>query len=97
MSTPTFQPNMTSPPPLKQAIPAAFFATMAGALGTMAAITWSDAFRSLFEKKGIFAKYASHGPWFVAILATFLAVFGIQTLYTLSEDTKKLQSSGKDG
>lgn len=75
---------VTAPPPLGQAIPTTFYATMTAALATVAALTWTDAFKSLFTARGIFAKHAHSGPWIVAVLATVLAVIGTRALYRLN-------------
>lgn len=74
----------TAPPPLKQQLPITFYATMTAALGTVAALTWTDAIKSLFAAKGIFATSAHIGPWIVAVLATVLAILGTRALYSLN-------------
>ena len=43
-------------------------------IGTVAALTWTDYFRSLFEKGGVFFRFKHYGPLFVAIVATILAL-----------------------
>lgn len=76
--------TVTAPPPLSQALPQTFYTTMTTALATVAAITWADAFKSLFTGRGVFAKHAAAGPWIVAMLATVLAVIGTRALYRLN-------------
>jgi hypothetical protein len=75
---------VTAPPPLGQALPLTFYTTMTAALATVAALTWSDAFKTLFAARGVFAKHAAAGPWVVAVLATVLAVLGTRALYRLN-------------
>ncbi len=76
--------TLTAPPPLGQALPQTFYTTMTTALATVAALTWADAFKSLFASRGVFAKHATAGPWIVAVLATILAVIGTRALYRLN-------------
>lgn len=75
---------VTAPPPISQALPQTFYSTMTTALATVAALTWADAFKSLFTGKGMFARHATAGPWIVAVLATILAVVGTRALYRLN-------------
>lgn len=72
------------PPPLKQQLPITFYTTMTTALGTVAALTWTDAIKSLFVAKGVFAASAHVGPWIVAVMATALAILGTRALYSLN-------------
>jgi hypothetical protein len=90
MATPTpQQTQLTSPPPLKEQLPTAFYATMTTALTTVAALTWTDAIKTLFAPKGAFATSAHVGPWIVAVLATCLAIFGGRLLFRLNTYTSK--------
>ena len=75
---------LTSPPPLRQAIPMTFTTVMATALTTVAAMSWTDAFRSMFQPHGFFAKHYVAGPWVVAVFATIMVVFGVRFLYSVS-------------
>lgn len=54
---------------------------MATALTTVAALTWTDAIKTLFAPKGFFATSAKIGPWIVAVVATCLAILGGRVLY----------------
>lgn len=85
----TTTPPLTSPPPLKEQLPSAFYTTMTAALTTVAALAWTDAIKTLFAPKGPFASSAKTGPWIVAVLATCLAIFGGRFLYRLSTYTSK--------
>ncbi|NBS70376.1 hypothetical protein EBT31_15910 [bacterium] len=78
---------LTSPPPLRQAIPTTFNTVMTTALTTVAAMSWTDAFRSMFQPQGFFAKHAVLGPWVVAVLATIMVVFGVRGLYSITAAT----------
>jgi hypothetical protein len=79
----------TPPPPLTQQFPTAFYTTMATALTTVAALTWTDAIKTLFAPKGIFASSAKIGPWIVAVVATCLAILGGRVLYRVNIYTEE--------
>lgn len=79
----TAAPQQTPPPPLKQQIPATFSNTIVMALTTVSALTWADAIKSLFAKKGLFESSAIWGPWLTAIAATILAIFGTRLVYAV--------------
>lgn len=49
-------------------------------VGTVAGLTWTDYFRSLFEKGGVFFRFKHYGPLFVAITATLLALIVTNSL-----------------
>lgn len=51
-----------------------FSRLLIASIGTVAGLTWTDFFRSLFEKGGIFFRFKHYGPLFVAIVATILAL-----------------------
>lgn len=74
---------VTKPPPLKQNFPDNFILTMTTAIATTSALTWTDAFRSLFAEKGLFEQWKHVGPWIVAVLVTITAVLATYGLNTL--------------
>lgn len=49
-------------------------------IGTVAGLTWTDYFRSLFDKGGVFFRFKHYGPLFVAIVATLFALLITNTL-----------------
>ena len=50
------------------------FATLiTTSLGVTAALSFNDAFKSLFETGGIFHTVGKHGVWYTAIFVTLLA------------------------
>ena len=79
-STPPPDTATPTPPPPPTSLPYGFVTTMTTAMGTVAALTWTDAFRSLFAPKGMFATSAHTGPWLVAVIVTCLALMGINAL-----------------
>lgn len=64
----------------KAEFPLAFRNTITTALGTVAALTWSDAIKTLFHPGGLFAMSSAWGPWLVAVVATCLAIWGTRLL-----------------
>ena len=50
-----------------------FVNLMVGSLGFVAALSWNDFFKSLFEKDGIFAKVGNSGLLITAMFVTFIA------------------------
>jgi hypothetical protein len=86
----------TPPPPLNEQLPTIFYATMTTALGTVAALSWTDAIKSVFAPKGLVPTSATLGPWVVAILATLLAILGTRVLYQVSSYSLKGRSSMED-
>jgi len=50
-----------------------FVNLMVGSLGFVAALSWNDFFKSLFEKGGIFEKVGNSGLLLTAIFVTFVA------------------------
>jgi len=58
-------------------------------IGTVAALTWTDYFRSLFEKGGAFFRFKHYGPLFVAIVATVLALVITNALRPRTQPDKK--------
>ena len=60
--------------------PSAFRNTITTALGTVAALTWSDAIKTLFHPGGLFAISSAWGPWIVAVVATCIAIWGSRLL-----------------
>lgn len=61
-------------------LPTAFSNTITTALGTVAALTWTDAIKTLFQQGGLFSSSKSWAPWMAAIFATILAVWGTKLL-----------------
>lgn len=59
---------------VKNTITPEFSRLIIASIGTVAALTWTDYFRSLFEKGGVFFRFKHYGPLFVAIVATILAL-----------------------
>lgn len=78
----------TPQPSLQQQLPTAFYATIATALTTVAALTWTDAIKTLFAPKGPFATSAKIGPWIVAVVATCVAILGGRLLYRVNVYTE---------
>jgi hypothetical protein len=64
----------------KAEFPSAFKNTITTALGTVAALTWSDAIKTLFRTGGLFSMSPAWGPWLVAIVATCIAIWGSRLL-----------------
>lgn len=62
-----------------------FIETVTTALGTVAALTWADAIKTLFAKDGMFATTSRLAPWYVALAATCLAVWGSRALWLASK------------
>lgn len=62
-----------------------FIETVTTALGTVAALTWADAIKTLFADDGPFATTHKLAPWYVAIAATCLAVWGSRVLWLASK------------
>jgi len=77
----------TPQPSLKEQTPLIFYTTMTTALGTVAALAWTDAIKSVFSATGIFPTGPEVGPWVVAVLATVLAIMGSRVLFQLSNYT----------
>ena len=50
-----------------------FVNLMVGSLGFVAALSWNDFFKSLFEKGGIFEKVGNSGLLITAMFVTFIA------------------------
>lgn len=71
---------MNQPPPQQPEFPSAFRNTITTALGTVAALTWSDAIKTLFTPGGLFSMSTMWGPWIVAIVATSIAIWGSRLL-----------------
>ena len=59
---------------------AAVTGTITTALGTVAALTWVDAIRTLFTLGGIFETQSRLAPWLIAVAATLLAIWGSRAL-----------------
>ena len=84
---------MTALVPLaKQEFPDAFANTLTTALGTVAALTWADAIKTLFAERGLFASESRYRPWYVAIFATLMAIWGSRVLYLI---TKRMRSNNE--
>lgn len=77
---------MTTPPNFEEKhISQAFTDTMTTALGTVAALTWTDAVRSLFAPGGMLSMSSIWGPWIVAVIATLVAIWGTRLLSKLNK------------
>jgi hypothetical protein len=50
-----------------------FASLITTSLGVTAALSFNDAFKSMFEKGGVFEKVGTRGVWYTAIFTTFLA------------------------
>ena len=78
-----------------QGFPQAIANTVTTALGTVAALTWADAIKTLFATGGLFATTSKWAPWMIAVLATILAIWGSRLLFLLSSKVTKLQEGSK--
>jgi len=47
---------------------------LVAAAAVVAALSWNDAFKSLFIEGGVFHKFATGGPWVAAIVISIFAV-----------------------
>jgi len=86
---------MSAPPPVVVSVNPRqqFTNTITTALGTVAALMWAEAIKSLFNNQGVFARFTTYrmAPWWIAIIATLLAVFGSRAVVALSEKAAKLR------
>ncbi|AGE50305.1 hypothetical protein ATCVCanal1_776R [Acanthocystis turfacea Chlorella virus Canal-1] len=48
---------------------------LVAAAGIVAALSWNDAFKSLFVEGGMFYRFAKGGPWIAAVVITLFAIW----------------------
>ena len=65
--------------------------TITTALGTVAALMWTDAIRTLFSFGGIFETKSRLAPWLIAVAATLLAIWGSRALAALNAKVSTLK------
>lgn len=59
-----------------------------GAAATASALTWTDYFRSLFEKGGALSRFKKYGQLMVAVIATILALIITMALQNRAKQSK---------
>jgi hypothetical protein len=83
-----FYSNMTTLNLEEKHISQAFTDTLTTALGTVAALTWTDAVRSLFAPGGVLSMSTTWGPWVVAVIATLIAIWGTRLLAKVNKQVE---------
>jgi hypothetical protein len=59
-----------------------------GAAATASALTWTDYFRSLFDKGGALHRFKRYGQLMVAIIATLVALIIVMALQNRAKESK---------
>lgn len=80
----------TTPVPLRKETEDMVTNLILTALTAVAALSWRDAFKTLFTRGGFFAEHALLGPWVVAVIATIAAIAGTRTIKRFYPSAKKL-------
>lgn len=70
----------TTPVPLRKETEDTVTNLILTALTAVAALSWTDAFKTLFTQGGFFANHALLGPWVVAVIATIAAITGTRLI-----------------
>ena len=80
---------------MKKEVIEKFSTLIIGAFGLIAALSWNDAIKSLFqgpcksENAGALCAASSSGPWVYAIIVTFIAVIATIWIGKISEKINK--------